>query len=43
MDYCFFKKSWSIIKKKKKILKKTKIIEDAKKEDAYKKILEIFS
>ena len=42
MDYFFFKRNRTIIKKKAKEIEKFKIIEDAKGEDFYKKVLELF-
>ena len=43
MDYCFFKRNWRTFYKAKKNLKKSKNIENVKKEKIYKKILETFS
>ena len=42
MDHYFLKRIRRVVRKTKKNNKKAKIIEDAKKEDVYKKVLENF-
>ena len=43
MDNCFFETNWITIKKTKKNIERKKIIEETKKGDVYKKVLDIFS